>query len=153
MSPAPTVMIRYTRIRSADEESCVPPVRSYPNDAGLDLTVSRSVVISAGAKAEIPTNLALEMPPGYWGWVVPRSSTFYIRGLEVHLGVIDEGYRGEIKILVRNPTDRKVTVQAGERLAQLLVLPRYSVEVIAVKELSPGDRREHGFGSTGGFKK
>lgn len=125
------------------------PKREHEADAGFDLKCSRHTAIQGGTKAQIPTNLILDLPKNYFGQVVPRSSTFFRKGLLVHTGTLDAGFRGEVMILVWNPGQRVVDVNEGDRVAQLLILPRLEVEFTRVPILSDGDRGEAGFGSTG----
>lgn len=128
------------------------PARVFPEDAGLDLLVSRPVIITPGAKAQIPTNTAIELPPGFFGLVLPRSSTFYTRQLIVHPGTIDNGYRGELLILAQNYGARRVTVNEGDRLAQLIVMPMVAFSVKEVDKLSKSARGDSGIGSSGGHR-
>jgi dUTP pyrophosphatase len=147
----PSMMeIQYKRVR--DAESCPPPNRLHQHDAAFDLTVTRYVAIAAGAKVQLSHNLSLAIPAGYYGLILPRSSTFTKKGLIVHPGIIDSGYRGEVVTAVYNPTGKMVHVGDGDRISQLLILPIPIVDFVhAKKSLPPGDRGEDGFGSTGGF--
>lgn len=100
----------------------------------------------------LPTNIIIDLPASTFGLVLPRSSTFYKKGLIVHQGVIDAGYRGEVQILVYNPGPKTVNVAEGDRIAQLMILPALKAKFYEVARLSEGDRGEKGFGSTGGFE-
>lgn len=137
--------------RLRDEEIWKVPEKYYPGDAGADLTISRHVTVNPSTRAQLPTNMAVAIPRGYFGLVLPRSSTLHKRGLIVHPGILDEGYRGEVQVLVFNPGQKGVFVQEGERLAQLLVLPVVRVTFKSTKKLTAGERDTKGFGSTGGF--
>lgn len=134
------------------------PIRKHPSDAGLDLTCSRYISIYPGQKAQIPTNIRVAIPEGHFGLIIPRSSTMFVKGLHILPGLIDSGYRGEIMIVALNPAPpgpaRNVHIGEGERLAQLIVLPKVEIEVIKVAEskLPSGERGTDGFGSTGGFE-
>lgn len=130
------------------EETWVPK-REHEADAGFDLKCSRHTAVQAGAKAQIPTNIILDLPKEYFGQLVPRSSTFFRKGLLVHTGTLDAGFRGEVMILVWNPGPKTVDINEGDRVAQLLILPRLEVEFTRAPVLSDGDRGEAGFGSTG----
>lgn len=127
------------------------PRRSYEDDAGLDLIVSETTTIRPGAFADVPCGLSVELPPWAWGLVTGRSSALRKRGLLVHSGVIDAGYRGPLFAGAWNLSEHTVTVKAGERVAQLIVLNNSTrlVEPIAVQGLTPSARGNHGFGSTG----
>lgn len=138
-------------LRVRDDEPWRPPQRFHPGDAGADLMISRHVTVGAGTRAQLPTNLAVAIPEGYYGQIIGRSSTFHKRGLIVVTGVVDPGYRGEVMIVVYNPTTRSTFVQEGERLAQIILLPVAVGDFTASRTLPKGDRAEKGFGSTGGF--
>ncbi len=127
------------------------PAKTHDFDAGYDLTCSRYSSVGPGAKSMIPTNVAIDIPGGYFGLVLPRSSAFYRKGLIVHPGIIDAGYRGEVQILAYNPGPKTVYVPEGDRVAQILILPRVDAKFIEVEELTKGDRGQEGFGSTGGY--
>jgi dUTP pyrophosphatase len=127
------------------------PVRHYEDDAGLDLIVSRHTVIKPGRFEDVPCGISVELPPWAWGLVTGRSSALRKKGLLVHSGVIDAGYRGPLFAGAWNMTDKAVAVDRGERIAQLIVLnnnTRY-VEPIVARELFPSKRGTAGFGSTG----
>lgn len=128
------------------------PTRANEGDAGLDLASCETVRIEAGSRATVATGLALEIPDGYAGLVVPRSGLAMRHGLTLvnTPGVIDAGYRGEVRVIVLN-TDREhsFTVEPGMRIAQLLVVPALSMEVVEVEELAQTARGEDGFGSSG----
>lgn len=153
-----TLPLKFARLRTT--EPCTQPAKSYPTDAGYDLTASRSVVLEPGAFAQVPTNVAIALPPATWGLLIGRSSTFHRRGLMVNVGVVDSGYRGELMAMVYNPSrSNRVVIQEGERLFQLIVIPATTpdflmaaVQVDTMDDLPPSERGPRGFGSTGGFK-
>jgi dUTP diphosphatase len=128
------------------------PRRSHEGDAGLDLFAVEGAVIAPGERASVPTGIALEIPPGHAGFVLPRSGLAARHGIALvnAPGLIDSGYRGELRVLLLN-TDRSeaFTIAAGDRVAQLLVVPFVDVEPVAVDELALSMRGESGFGSTG----
>lgn len=132
-------------------EHAVLPHRGYHDDAGLDLPVLGGVWVPPGVTADVPCGLAIQLPQGTFGLIVGRSSTRRNRGLLVHPGIIDVGWRGDLFALVENLTDEVVQIGEGERLAQLIILPNltsmYAPEW--VDELDPHDRGTNGFGSTG----
>jgi dUTP pyrophosphatase len=128
------------------------PARAHPGDAGLDLHAVEAVRLEPGARASVPTGLAVELPPGHAGLVLPRSGLAARHGVALvnAPGLIDEGYRGEIRVLLLN-TDRAAAVdlEAGDRIAQLLVVAVPPVAVEEVGELGETARGSGGFGSSG----
>ena len=128
------------------------PRYARASDAGLDLHASARVVIEPGARATVPTGLAIAIPPGFAGFVLPRSGLALRHGITVlnAPGLIDAGYRGEVQVLLINhdPT-AAVTVERGERIAQLVVQAVETVELVEVEDLSSSERGAGGFGSTG----
>lgn len=127
------------------------PTRGHANDAGLDLYVSEDVVVPPHQFVDIPTDVAGALPEGFWGLLTGRSSTLRKHGLLVHMGVIDQGYRGELFAGVMNLTDEPVTVHRGDRVAQLILVPMPDCQLTPyrVDRLPDGDRGSDGFGSTG----
>ena len=133
-------------------DDAVLPTRAHGGDAGLDLTACETVTIGAGERAIVGTGIAVAIPDHHAGLVVPRSGLALRSGLSIvnTPGVIDAGYRGEVRVILLN-TDREqpFTVEAGMRIAQLLVVPAVPVEVVEVSELTVTARGEGGFGSSG----
>lgn len=127
------------------------PKRSYDDDAGLDLFVSETVIIEPNSFMDVPTSVAVQLPPHTWGLVTGRSSAFRRKGLMVVPGVIDAGYRGELFSAVYNVTNQQVRIEAGERVAQLIVLNNATRYLTPVEypELLPSPRGSNGFGSSG----
>lgn len=127
------------------------PTRSHADDAGLDLYISRHCVIEPGEFQDLPTAVSGALPDGHWGLLTGRSSTLRNRGLLVHPGVIDEGYRGELFVGVMNLTPETVVVEQGVRISQLIPvpMPSFQVQPREVEQLPDGSRGENGFGSTG----
>jgi dUTP pyrophosphatase len=137
-----------TRLR----EDAVLPRQAYDGDAGLDLAACEAVRLGPGERAVVPTGLAVAIPEGYAGFVQPRSGLAARHGLGVvnSPGLIDSGYRGELKVVLLN-TDRTepFTVEAGMRIAQLVILPVPAVSLVEVEELPAGaERGARGFGSS-----
>ncbi|HMC67651.1 MAG TPA: dUTP diphosphatase [Mycobacteriales bacterium] len=131
------------------------PAYAHPGDAGADLVAAEDVQLAPGQRAVVPTGVAIALPDGYAAFVHPRSGLAAKHGLSLvnAPGTIDAGYRGEIKVIVVNlDRDRPITLQRGDRLAQLVVqrVERASFEV--VDQLPDSVRSEGGFGSTGGFR-
>jgi len=132
------------------DERAVLPKRAHPDDAGLDLHLLETIEIPVGGGAKLRTGIALALPPGYVGMVADRSS-LAARGLKTAGGIIDAGYRGEIHIVIRNLTSETISLQAGERIAQLLVIPIATPAITEVSDFSGAQttRGSGGFGSTG----
>ena len=128
------------------------PARAPPGDAGLDLHALEPCTIGPGERAKVATGIAIALPPGHAGLVVPRSGLAARHGISVvnAPGLIDEGYRGEVAVLLLN-TDREhpFEVEAGDRIAQLVITPVAAPAVEAVDELDATARGAGGFGSTG----
>lgn len=129
------------------------PSRAHPGDAGLDLRAVEARSIGPGERAMVPTGIAVEIPPGHAGLVLPRSGLAARHGIALvnAPGLIDSGYRGELRVLLLN-TDRDAAfeVSPGDRIAQLLVTPFAGVEPVLVDALGGHDGRgEGGFGSSG----
>jgi len=128
------------------------PARAHPGDAGYDLCAAEPVSLAPGERAMVGTGIAVELPAGHAGWVVPRSGLARRHGVALvnAPGLIDEGFRGEIGVLLLN-TDREATVElaAGDRIAQLVVMAVAAPEVVEVAELGETVRGAGGFGSTG----
>jgi dUTP pyrophosphatase len=132
-------------------EDAVVPARAYSGDAGLDLAACDRVELGPGERAVVPTGLAVAIPDGYAGFVQPRSGLASRHGISVvnAPGLIDSGYRGEIRVVLLN-TDRRETfvVEPGMRIAQLVVLPVPELELVETEELPESERGVRGFGSS-----
>jgi dUTP pyrophosphatase len=129
----------------------VVPSQAYDGDAGLDLAACEEVVLEPGDRATVPTGIAVEIPEGYAGLVLPRSGLAARHGIGVvnSPGLIDSGYRGEVRVVLLN-TDRReaFTVARGMRIAQLVIAPVASVRLVEVAELTGSARGDRGFGSS-----
>jgi dUTP pyrophosphatase len=127
------------------------PAYAHPNDAGLDLIAAERATLGPGARALVPTGIAVAIPPGYAGFVLPRSGLALRQGVTVlnAPGLIDAGYRGEVKVLLVNHDAAPVTFERGERIAQLVIQRVERAEPTPVAELPPSERGPGGFGSTG----
>jgi dUTP pyrophosphatase len=141
------IEVAITRVR-ADARL---PERAYAGDAGLDLATCEAVRLAPGERALVPTGLAVAIPEGYAGFVQPRSGLAARDGITVvnSPGLVDAGYRGEIQVVLLN-TDRErtFTAQAGERIAQLIVLAVPELTLREVADLPPSERGVRGFGSS-----
>lgn len=126
------------------------PTRTYPDDAGLDLTTVAECTIRPGQFVDIHTQVdAVQLPTGYWGLITGRSSTLRKHGLHVPVGVIDPGWRGPLFVGVWNLSQAPVTVLPGDRLGQLILLPNHPAPVLAVAQVADAERGLAGFGSSG----
>jgi dUTP pyrophosphatase len=127
------------------------PERAYAGDAGLDLSTCEAVRLAPGERALVSTGLAVAIPEGYAGFVQPRSGLAARDGITVvnSPGLVDAGYRGEIQVVLLN-TDREhtFTAEAGERIAQLVVLAVPELTLREVADLPPSERGVRGFGSS-----
>jgi dUTP pyrophosphatase len=127
------------------------PERAYAGDAGLDLATCERVELAPGERGVVSTGLALAIPAGYAGFVQPRSGLAAREGIAVvnSPGLIDSGYRGEVQVVLLN-TDRERTfvAEAGERIAQLVVLPVPELSLREVGTLPTSERGARGFGSS-----
>jgi dUTP diphosphatase len=127
------------------------PTRAYEGDAGLDLAACERVELAPGERASVGTGLAVAIPEGHAGFVQPRSGLAARHGITIlnTPGLIDAGYRGELKIVLLN-TDRNepFVVEPGMRIAQLVVVPVALPEPREVDELPESERGEKGFGSS-----
>jgi dUTP pyrophosphatase len=139
------------RVRRLDERATL-PTRAHPGDAGLDLHALEEAVLGPGERAPVRTGIAIEIPDGQAGLVLPRSGLAARHGIALvnAPGLIDSGYRGEIQVLLLN-TDRSqaYVVAPGDRIAQLVLIEVRTPVLIEVDELEVSQRGAGGFGSTG----
>ncbi|MGK5085984.1 dUTP diphosphatase [Bdellovibrionota bacterium FG-2] len=124
------------------------PSRAHAHDAGLDLYCNKDVSLEPGAGAVLETGIAVALPEGSVGLVADRSSLAK-KGLKCAGGVIDAGYRGEIRIVLWNLSAEAVHLKKGERVAQLLIFPVLLLNPVEVVKLDDSVRGSRGFGSTG----
>ena len=129
------------------------PAYARPGDAGIDLMARTSTVLApAGGRSLVPTGVAVSLPEGCAGLVLPRSGLALRHGVTClnTPGLIDSGYRGELKVvLVNTDPSEPFTVDRGERIAQLVVMAVERVRLVEVDSLDPSSRGDQGFGSTG----
>lgn len=139
--------LRVTRLR----DDARLPRYAHPGDAGLDLAAAVPVSLAAGARAAVPTGLAVAIPDGWVGLVHPRSGLARRHGVTVlnTPGTVDAGYRGELVVLLVNLGDEQVSLEPGERIAQLVLQRVGRADVVEVDELDETARGDGGFGSTG----
>ena len=139
------------RIRRLDADL---PLPSYARtgDAGLDLLASADATLKPGERTAVPTGIAIEIPAGFAGFVHARSGRALSEGLALANapGLIDSGYRGEVKVIVVNlDPSEPIHIKRGEKIAQLVVQPVASAVLIESDDLATSERGEGGFGSTG----
>jgi dUTP pyrophosphatase len=146
VTPAPPL-----RVRRLDPQATL-PARAHPGDAGLDLYALGDGRLDPGRRAMVPTGIAVQIPDGQAGLVVPRSGLAARHGVALvnTPGLIDAGYRGELRVLLLN-TDltETFTWAAGDRIAQLVLVAVGVVDVLEVAALDDSERAEGGFGSSG----
>jgi dUTP pyrophosphatase len=129
------------------------PARTRPGDAGYDLRAAEPFALAPGERATVGTGIALALPAGVAGLVVPRSGLAARHGISVvnGPGLVDPNYRGELRVVLVNLGEEPFAGEPGDRIAQLLLVPYLAPDVVAVDALpaSPDDRGELGFGSSG----
>jgi dUTP pyrophosphatase len=139
------------RIKRLDPRAVLPR-RAHAGDAGLDLHALEAFELAPGARAQVRTGIAIALPPGTAGLVIPRSGLAARNGISVvnAPGLIDEGYRGELQVLMLN-TDATETfrAQAGDRIAQLVIVDVEAPEIVETDDLGETARGSGGFGSSG----
>ncbi|MDR0989787.1 MAG: dUTP diphosphatase [Propionibacteriaceae bacterium] len=129
------------------------PSYAHPGDAGADLVTTEAVRLAPGERRVVGTGLALELPPGYAGFVHPRSGLAARCGLTIvnAPGTIDAGYRGEIKVaLLNTDTSQTIELARGDRIAQLVIQPVVTAQFVETVDLTASRRGDGGYGSTGG---
>jgi dUTP pyrophosphatase len=127
------------------------PRHAHGGDAGVDLYAREPVTLAPGAFGIVPTGVAVAIPEGFVGLVAPRSGLAAAHGISVvnSPGIVDSGYRGEIKVILINQGTSEVAFERGDRIAQLVVAPFVEQDLIEVDELPESPRGEGGLGSTG----
>src|SRR3989338_3455480 len=125
------------------------PTYAHPHDAGMDFFACQTIILLPGERKVIPTGIAMAIPPGYVGLLWDKSGMASNYGLKTMGGVIDSGYRGEIKIVVHNLSYKPYTFETGTKIAQMLIQPVEQKQLVEVEELDDTSRGEGGFGSTG----
>lgn len=131
------------------DESCK-PYRAHKNDSGLDIRLKsdQPLLLKPFTPITVDTGIAIELKSGYEAQIRPRSSLSK-RGILVSLGTVDNGYRGEIGVTLTNITQNEQTIQAYERIAQLVISKVVIPQIEYVERLSESERGEDGFGSSG----
>lgn len=142
------MQLRFIKLR----EDAVVPTHAHDGDAGSDLHAVEGVVLEPGARAKVPTGIAVAIPDGHAGLILPRSGLAHKHGITLTNtpGLIDSGYRGELQVLMLN-TDRNETyeVKPGDRIAQLVIVAFAAPEWTPVESFEATTRGDGGFGSSG----
>ncbi len=125
------------------------PSYANPNDAGMDFYANESMIVEAGERKLISTGIAMAIPQGHVGLIWDKSGIATKHGLKTMAGVIDSGYRGEVKILVHNLSSEPYTIEQGNKIAQMLIQPVHQKQIVEVGSLEETQRGEGGFGSSG----
>jgi dUTP diphosphatase len=142
-----TVELPIRRLR----DDAVVPERAYAGDAGLDLAACERVELAPGGRATVGTGLAVAIPDGYAGFIQPRSGLAAKNGITIvnTPGLVDSGYRGELKVILLNTDSRDTfVIEPGMRIAQLVVMLVPGVAPVEVEELPESERGVRGFGSS-----
>ena len=129
-------------------DSAKSPTKGNIDDAGWDLYAFETISIPSGATVLVSTGVSMAIPKGYVGLIWDRSS-MGVKGVHRHAGVIDSGYRGEVKVCLHNTTKEPYHIERGDRIAQMLIQEAPNFIQHVVHELDSTDRGDGGFGSTG----
>ncbi len=127
------------------------PSTAHPGDAGADLSAAEQGTIQPGGRALVSVGMAIAIPDGYAGLVMPRSGLAVRHGVTVlnSPGLVDSGYRGELKVALINHGSEPFVYEPGDRIAQLVITPVEACDFVEVDDLPDSARGEGGFGSTG----
>ena len=123
--------------------------KAHPSDAAFDLEANEDTFLYGYSRKLISTGVRMAIPEGYCGIIKSRSGLAVKNSVEIGAGVIDAGYRGEIKVLLCNHGDTVLPIKPGDRIAQLMIVPVPAVTLEVVKDLDETTRSDKGFGSTG----
>jgi dUTP pyrophosphatase len=139
----------FVKIKKLNSSAIIPKY-AKDGDAGMDLTAISLEVDPKGFYTEYGTGLAMEIPKGHAGFIFPRSSASKTSQIQANcVGVIDSGYRGEIKVRLKELGNPKQLYEVGDRVAQIIILPVPNITFIESDELDQTERGDGGFGSTG----
>jgi dUTP pyrophosphatase len=142
------VDLRFSKLK----EGAIPPTRAHEGDAGLDLYACEAAHLGPGERWSVGTGIAVEIPDGHAGLVLPRSGLAREHGISLvnSPGLIDSGYRGEVRALLLNTDPAEVfRIEPGDRIAQLLITPIALPTPVEAEALAESARGEGGFGSSG----
>ncbi len=136
------------KIKKIHPDAIIPKF-AYPGDAGMDLHVPESFSLLPWERKSVPLGLAFEIPDGYVGLMSDKSGLSHKYGIKTYGGVIDSGYRGEVHAGVMNLSDTAYTFEKGHKIVQIIFQSVEHPDVVEVEELSPSERGEGRFGSSG----
>lgn len=136
------------RIKKMHQDAVLPQY-AHHDDAGMDLYVTESVTLQPGDRVQVATGIAMEIPEGYVGLIWDKSGLSHKHGMKTVGGVIDAGYRGEIKVGMINLSDESYTFETGHKVAQMLIQKVEQPIIVEVDTLEDSVRGENAFGSTG----
>tara|TARA_Y100000034_G_C6902741_1_gene417922 strand:- start:2790 stop:3245 length:456 start_codon:yes stop_codon:yes gene_type:complete len=139
---------QFVKVHKLESQARV-PTKAHMTDAGWDLYTVEDKHIPSQSRETIATGMSIEIPDGFVGLIWPRSSLAIKHGIDVFAGVIDSGYRGEIKVCLFNSSNDGVDIVTGDRIAQILFQPAPSFFLKETDALTSTDRGEGGFGSSG----
>lgn len=147
---SPTMPLRY----SSSNENSVDPKYAYPTDSGFDLYSTEEIIIESFGRALIPTGLHFDIPDGYEIQIRSKSGLALKQGLMVlnSPGTVDQGYTGEVKVILFNTTNKELKIEKGQKIAQAVITSVVSgkwIELVKVNNIEDKDRSDNGFGSTG----
>ena len=142
------MQLRFKKLR----DDAIVPTQAHAGDAGSDLYAVEGAMLGPGARAKVPTGVAVAIPEGHAGLILPRSGLAHKHGITLTNtpGLIDSGYRGELQVLMLN-TDRETAyeVKPGDRIAQLMIVAFAAPEWSEVEDFDVTTRGDGGFGSSG----
>ena len=130
------------------DEGAYAPVRAYKHDAGLDLRSPKRQIVWSRSREVIDTGVHVEIPKGYAGFLRSKSGLMCDHGI-LSDGTVDAGYSGSIRVCVINTSDEPYTIERGDKISQLVIVPCRLDPVELADEIEAGDRGDNGFGSTG----
>ena len=130
------------------DEGAYMPTRAHDTDAGLDLRSPKRQIVWSRSREVIDTGVHVEIPKGYAGFLRSKSGLMCNYGI-LSDGTVDAGYSGSIRVCVINTSDEPYTIEAGDKISQLVVVPCLIEDPELVDQIASGDRGENGFGSTG----
>ena len=137
------------KIKLLDNDAIGMKMPAIEGDAGYDIFSNEDLTIEAKSAACVKTGFCMEMPKGYWFEIMPKSGIATKNHVSVHNGVIDNGYRGEVVILMYNHSNKDYGIKKGEKIAQGVLRKLEVLNLVKVDELSNSERGIKGFGSTG----
>ena len=139
---------KLVKVKKLSNNSTI-PTRTNITDAGWDLYANENVIITYKQRGTVSTGISIEMPDGYAGLIWPRSGLSVKSGLDVLAGVVDSGYRGEVKVCIYNTSEVDVEIKEGDRIAQIVFQEVPDLEMVEAEVLCGTSRGTGGFGSSG----